>query len=90
MAQWAGDPAGFGMQVEHGGFEAVVAQNDLQIAHKSAPLQGMCGIRVAQTVRGEPIQVAALCCRFDRPLDIIFMATPAHLFSGARVKASGP
>lgn len=68
LCQWAGDPAGFGMQVEHGGFEAVKAQNNLQITHKGTALQGVSGICVAQTVRGEPIQLTTLCCRFDRPL----------------------
>jgi len=39
MIQWTYHPAGFGMQVEHRGFEVSVAEHNLKIAHKSPVLQ---------------------------------------------------
>ncbi len=43
MGQRAGDAARFGVEVEHGRFEVVVAEDDLQVANESAAMQGMGG-----------------------------------------------
>ena len=89
LAQGAGDPTGFGMQVEHGGFEAVVAQDDLQIAHKGPTVQGVGRVRMAQVVGRKAIQVTTASSLFDGPLDVGFVAAPAQERSGARVAAKG-
>lgn len=89
LCQWAGYPASFGVEVEHRGFEAVVAQHDLQIAHKGPTVKGVGRISMAQVVGRKPIQVTSASSLFNSPLDIVFMATPAHLGPSARVAASG-
>ena len=66
-----------------------MAQHDLQIAHKGPTVKGVAGVRMSQVVGRKPIQVTAASSLFDGALDIVFVATSAHLGSSARMIASG-
>lgn len=88
LAQGAGDSASFSVEIEHRGFEVIMAKHDLQIAHKGATVEGVRSVSMAQIMRRDPLQVTSASSLFDGALDIVFMATPAHLGAGARVAAS--
>ena len=55
LTKWTGYPAGFGVKVEHGGFEMVVAKHRLQVANESAVVQGVRGESVAKMMRCDPL-----------------------------------
>jgi len=87
ILQGTGDAVGFGVEVEHGRFEAVVTQDDLQVAYQGAALEGMGCERVAQAVRSESLQMSPKSGQVDGSLDITFVAAPAHESLAARVAA---
>jgi hypothetical protein len=52
-------------------------------------MKGVSGKRVAKMVGCKPTKVTAICRCSDSPLDIGFMAAPAHDFVDAWIAAKG-
>ena len=65
------------MEVVHGRFEVRVAEHHLQVPHKRTVLQGVGSEGVAQMVRSQTTQAAAICRRSNGPLEVGLVATPA-------------
>jgi hypothetical protein len=77
------------MEVAHGGFQMVVAQNDLQIPYEGAAVQSMGGKGVAQEMRGDAIELTMVGRLLDGALDVGFMTTPTNDFSGMGIMTGG-
>lgn len=77
------------MEIDHGGFEVVVAQDDLQIPYEGAAVQSMGGKGVAQEMRRDSIELTSVGRLLDSALNVGFMTAPTHDFSGMGMKRGG-
>ena len=56
----------------------IVTQYHLHIANECSAVEGVRGERVSQAMWRKSFKVVRMRCLFNGPLDIGFVATPAH------------
>ena len=78
-----------GVQVVHRRFEMRVPEDDLQVPDKGSVLKRVRRERVAQVVRGQAAQAAAIRSSPDGSLDVGLMTAPTHKLVGPPLRVLG-